>query len=67
MMLTEYPMELKEKIEYDSQGKIRLKEGATEEEKKIFKEHMKLLESIENLEDIEDIKDIKDIKTIIDY
>jgi aspartate-semialdehyde dehydrogenase len=64
MMLTEYPMELKEKIEYDSQGKIRLKEGATEEEKKIFKEHMKLLESIENLEDI---KDIKDIKTIIDY
>ncbi|MEH1740102.1 hypothetical protein [Fusobacterium varium] len=61
MMLTEYPMELKEKIEYDSQGKIRLKEGATEEEKKIFKEHMKLLESIENLEDI------KDIKTIIDY
>ena len=64
MMLTEYPMELKEKIEYDSQGKIRLKEGATEEEKKIFKEHMKLLESIENLEDI---KDIKDIKTIFDY
>lgn len=60
-MLTEYPMELKEKIEYDSQGKIRLKEGATEEEKKIFKEHMKLLESLENLEDI------KDIKTIIDY
>lgn len=63
-MLTEYPIELKEKIEYDSQGKIRLKKGATEEEKRIFNEHMKLLESLENLEDI---KDIKDIKTIIDY
>lgn len=60
-MLTEYPIELKEKIKYDSQGKMRLKEGATEEERRIFNEHMKLLESLENLEDI------KDIKTIIDY
>lgn len=57
-MLTEYPVGLEDKIEYDDNGQLRLKKGATEEEKRMFNEHMKLLKSVEKIEIPKSIKEI---------
>lgn len=41
-LMLEYPWELKDKVEYDSKGKLRLKVGATKEEKELLRKHMGL-------------------------
>lgn len=41
-LMLEYPWELKGKVEYDSKGKLRLKAGATKEDKELLIKHTEL-------------------------
>ena len=61
-LMLEYPWELKGKGEYDSKGKLRLKAGATKEEKELLIKHMGLFKGTKKpqikKEKFEDIIDL---------
>lgn len=45
-----YPFELRDKLEFDENGEVRLKDGATEEEKEMLRKYLEKYNSTEKQE-----------------
>lgn len=61
-LMLPYPFELRDKVEFDENGEIKLKEGATEEEKELLRKHLEIYKGAEKQE----IKE-GEFEDIIDY
>jgi hypothetical protein len=61
-LMLPYPFELRDKVEFDENGEVRLKDGATEEEKEILRKYLEIYKGTKKQE----IKE-GEFEDIIDY